>query len=246
MELSFTQKNPRRWEAEFIATADFNLHIERQSSGFLFVQQRTSSIGEYDSISGANFALSDPIIDVDMVALVYPKYIKIVSEVEPTFAEVISDGEITEIKSQSKEVEIVSNGTTEISPDAGFAYLNSVKVKTNVPQEGGGGSGLRYFNTQGLGDIFGAPAIDTISGMLPVVTIKVNKENAITIIPMDAARTQLTYGVITADNVVAVSVANTKTYANGEWETTEEMLANLADMVVLTEITEEEFYNLES
>lgn len=83
MELSFTQKSPQRWEAEFIATADFNLHIERQSSGFLFVQQRTSSIGEYDSTSGANFALSDSIIDVDFTALVYPKYIKVVSESKP-------------------------------------------------------------------------------------------------------------------------------------------------------------------
>lgn len=52
-----------------------------------------------------------------------------------------------DIKTQDKEIEITSNGTTEITPDAGFAYLNSVKVKTNVAQSGeGGGSGssMRY------------------------------------------------------------------------------------------------------
>jgi hypothetical protein len=54
---------------------------------------------------------------------------------------VTTDGEITEIKSQSKEVEVTANGTMDITPDAGFSYLNSVKVKTNVPTSGGGGGG---------------------------------------------------------------------------------------------------------
>lgn len=69
----------------------------------------------------------------------YPKYIKIVSKVEPTYAAITTDGEVTEIKTQSKEIEITSNGITNITPDSGFTYLNSVKVKTNVPTSGGGG-----------------------------------------------------------------------------------------------------------
>lgn len=50
----------------------------------------------------------------------------------PIYAAITTDGEVTEIKTQSKEIEITSNGTADITPDAGFAYLNSVKVKTNV------------------------------------------------------------------------------------------------------------------
>ena len=85
MELSFV-KEGRKYSAEFEVTADFNLHIERGTNGFLFVQQRTASSGQYDSIQGANFTPSDRVVDIDFVGAVYPKWIKIVSEVEPTMA----------------------------------------------------------------------------------------------------------------------------------------------------------------
>jgi hypothetical protein len=42
-----------------------------------------------------------------------------------------------DIKTQDKEIEITSNGTTEITPDTGFTALNSVSVNVNVPQSGG-------------------------------------------------------------------------------------------------------------
>lgn len=85
MELSFTKEGGRH-SVEFQATADFNLHIERDTNGFLFVQQRTASSGQYDSIQGANFTHSDRVVDIDFVGAVYPKWIKIVSESEPTMA----------------------------------------------------------------------------------------------------------------------------------------------------------------
>ena len=85
MELSFV-KEGGKYSAEFEVTADFNLHIERDTNGFLFVQQRTASSGQYDSIQGANFTPSDIVIDIDFVGAVYPKWIKIVSEAEPTMA----------------------------------------------------------------------------------------------------------------------------------------------------------------
>ena len=85
MELSFV-KEGRRYFAEFKATSDFNLHIEKTGSGFLYVQQKTVENAEYDSIRGATFAQSDVVIDIDFTALVYPKWIKIVTEVEPTLA----------------------------------------------------------------------------------------------------------------------------------------------------------------
>lgn len=85
MELSFV-KEGGKYSAEFEVTSDFNLHIERDTNGFLFVQQRTASSGQYDSIQRANFTPSDLIIDIDFVGAVYPKRIKIVSEAEPTLA----------------------------------------------------------------------------------------------------------------------------------------------------------------
>ena len=83
MELSFV-KEGGKYSSEFEVTADFNLHIERDTKGFLFVQQRTASSGQYDSIQGANFTSIDHVIDIDFVGAVYPKWIKVVSEVEVT------------------------------------------------------------------------------------------------------------------------------------------------------------------
>ena len=44
-----------------------------------------------------------------------------------------------DIKVQDKEIEITSNGITEVTPDSGFTALNSVSVNVNVPQSGEGG-----------------------------------------------------------------------------------------------------------
>ena len=83
MELNF-EKQGTKWVAEFKVTGDFNLHIEREEKGFLFVQQRTTDVGEYDSVNGANFSPTDSVIDITLWDLVYPKYIKVVSEAEVT------------------------------------------------------------------------------------------------------------------------------------------------------------------
>lgn len=107
--------------------------------GSFSILQRTAG-GNYTHVRDIpTYPRFDKVFDYDFNALVYPKFIKIVSETEPTYAEVVSDGEITEIKSQTKEVEITANGTTQVAPDAGFSYLTGVSIKTNVPQSGGGG-----------------------------------------------------------------------------------------------------------
>lgn len=77
-----------KYVAEFEATGNFNLHIERNESGFLFVNQRTTSSGAYDSIKGASFNYGDPVVDIDFVGAIYPKYIQVVSKVMPTMAAV--------------------------------------------------------------------------------------------------------------------------------------------------------------
>ena len=57
-----------------------------------------------------------------------------------------------DIKTQDKEIEITSNGTTEITPDEGFAYLNKVSVKTNVAQSGEGGGSAEVIPTDVVWD----------------------------------------------------------------------------------------------
>lgn len=83
--LTFNQVGDK-YVAEFEATTDFNLHIERNESGFLFVNQRITSSGAYDSIKGASFNYGDAVVDMDFTGAIYPKYIQVVSKVMPTLA----------------------------------------------------------------------------------------------------------------------------------------------------------------
>ena len=86
METLEFKKKGSKYEAEITVSSDFNLHIEREQSGVLYVQQRTSENGAFDSISGANFGQTDTVIDYDFVGSIYPKHIKVVSGVLPTMA----------------------------------------------------------------------------------------------------------------------------------------------------------------
>lgn len=92
--MEFVKKNGM-YEAEFEATADFNLHVERKKGGRFVVYQKTVGNGEYDIVDGLGTQSHKDVIDIDMSALVYPKYIKVVSESEVTYAEVVTDGEVS-------------------------------------------------------------------------------------------------------------------------------------------------------
>lgn len=90
MELTFT-KEWDKYVAEFEATSDFNIHIEK-SGGRIVIFQSSIENGEYDYVSGATIADTDGVFDSDFTALIYPKYIKMVADVMPykaivTFAE---------------------------------------------------------------------------------------------------------------------------------------------------------------
>ena len=171
------------------------------------------------------------------------------SEVEPTLAEIVTDGEVTEIKSQSKVVEITNNGTTEVIPDSGFAYLSKVNVKTNVPTSGeGGGSGVEYFVYDGsnmaatmlsMFSIYtkvsasrdgGAPFI--LVG--PTYLIKATSPSAI-------QKTEIAFSVDLNARINAESSPETMF-------TIKEYVLSLSvteeDIAAITRITEEEFYNL--
>ena len=94
MELNFT-KEGNKWVAEFEAPSDFNLHIEREQVAYINIMQRGSSNGEYDLAKSFS---ADKIFDYDFGALVYPKYIKVVSGSEVVKGEVTCpDGEVNQI-----------------------------------------------------------------------------------------------------------------------------------------------------
>lgn len=73
--------------AEFEATADFNLHIERNEPGILAIYQRTTTSGDYAEIKDTREYRYKEVYDCDFVGAIYPKYIKVVSQVEVTNAE---------------------------------------------------------------------------------------------------------------------------------------------------------------
>ena len=77
MELEF-KKVGSRYEAEFEATGDFNLHIERQKRGSLAIFQKTSVDDKYASESSYSDS-AEHIVNKDFSMLIYPKFIKVVS-----------------------------------------------------------------------------------------------------------------------------------------------------------------------
>lgn len=229
------------YEVEFEASSDFNIHIERPSDGYFLLFQKSTPNGKYTEVNNVYDLESKTTIDMDFVGVVYPKWIKIVSKVEPTYAAIISDGEVTEIKAQSKVVEITSNGITNITPDEGFAYLNSVKVKTNVPQEGGGGStsgggkyGMLFF------DIANVPENMTLQILWASFLVNLGHQ----IVPATAyAYDSQGY----EENLYGIKkVAVVYGYAEGGTQVTEDMIMSLFGELNAQEITEEEFYNVSS
>lgn len=88
MELTFN-KEDRAWIAEFEVTADFNLHIEK-GWGTLHVMQTTVPGGRYDNVKSLHIGVEDGVMDADVTALVYPKYMRIVAYTENAPLAVVS------------------------------------------------------------------------------------------------------------------------------------------------------------
>lgn len=236
MNIEFV-KQGNAYVAEFKVEADFNLHIEKDKNGHITLYQRTSEGGKYALLEEFGYQDGKLVYESDAAGLIYPKYIKVVSAVLPTYAVVTSAGEVTEIKSQTKEIEVTACGTTEVTPDAGFAYLNSVKVKTNVPTGGEGGgsaSAWRYFDIKGFID--DKSQLKAISPFL----VKTNERINAAVVCKDWS------------SVIAIGVdAKSKfAYSGGVYTWEEGMIAEgfmemLPTMGVI-EITEEQFYNLDN
>lgn len=227
-------KEGGNWVAYFKAEADFALHIERDEAGVMSMEQSTTGGGYAvveDFPARSRYGRT---FDYEFSGLVYPKFIRITSTSDPTFAEVVSNGEVTEIKSQSKEIEVTANGTMDITPDAGFSYLNSVKVKTNVAQSGeGGGTSYRFYSIEKL-----ESKIAAVECVAPLFA----RVNGL-IIPA-----ALAFASNMWESVSALSTdASAKLFIDGAWRNIGEMLdggSSFLQGIGIVEITESEFYNL--
>lgn len=130
MKLQFTKTN-EGYVAEFEAPCAFNLHIKRETAGLLEVFQRTVPNGNYDSVDMSKyFNREHKTIDCEFSGAVYPKYIKVVSQVEVISAEVTKPAKSGDL--QLKQVTITDNGTQSVIPDAEFSGLSKVVVNTDV------------------------------------------------------------------------------------------------------------------
>lgn len=97
MDLTF-HKDGGSFVAEFVITADFNLHLEGVLLEDYKIYQKTAG-NAYARVQGLTDRPNyEKVLDFDFSGVVYPKTIKIVSEVEHTLAVVTSAGEVTEIK----------------------------------------------------------------------------------------------------------------------------------------------------
>ena len=243
-DIQFT-KQGKTYVAEFEVNADFNLHIEKSQSGYLYMQQRSTS-GKWDSVRNFQATDSDYIVDYDFTALVYPKQIRLVSEYVPTMCVLTSDGDVIEIKSQTKEVEITQNGEMSVTPDDGFAYLSSLKVKTNVPQQGGGESGggaaessMTYyvnnnsyiFNIATLSSQLCRYAADGKAAVTPTAMLVFELRDKFS--PKNAESIAINLDL---EFVGETGLITIRDFLNSIGE----------DFNSLTQITKEEFYNLES
>ena len=85
--LDFQLQQNGTYAAEVKVTGDFNLHVETKNGGVVSVYQRSSDSGEYAVAKTFN-SYKPQVIDCDFAALVYPKWIKVVSGSEVVSASV--------------------------------------------------------------------------------------------------------------------------------------------------------------
>lgn len=78
MELVFIKKG-NLWESVFEVPSNFNVHIELDKPSYLGVYQSSIQDSEYSITTEYELKNIQKVYDLDFGALVYPKWIKVVS-----------------------------------------------------------------------------------------------------------------------------------------------------------------------
>lgn len=83
MNLNFVKDAQGKWVAEFEASSDFNLHLERAVLSEVEVFQKTAG-SEFARVGGfPSHVAYMKVVDYDFSGVVYPKAIKIVTDTQP-------------------------------------------------------------------------------------------------------------------------------------------------------------------
>ena len=80
MNVEFT-KTGEVYRGEFTVTSDFNLHMEKEQAGNTRVYIKGVADGEYASANFPSAYSYNAIIDYDFSTVIYPKYLRIDSDV---------------------------------------------------------------------------------------------------------------------------------------------------------------------
>lgn len=93
METQITfSKVSGKYVAEFAAGGNFALHIERASAGAVSMEMKSVQEGQY-AIVGGEFSQKNRnalVIDEQVQAVVFPVYVRIISETQPSMAVVVT------------------------------------------------------------------------------------------------------------------------------------------------------------
>lgn len=93
-ELNFTQVG-EKYKAEFKIYGATNLHLERESQGVISIKQRGCETGQYANTNRVpHVSAVELVIDTDITADVYPKWILVESLSPVTIAEVTSESDV--------------------------------------------------------------------------------------------------------------------------------------------------------
>lgn len=129
MELIFF-KVGEEYVAEFMTTANINIHIEKNNAAIKMFQ-KTLLDAKYSHISEFDRWCYNSVIDVDICGAIYPKYIRIVCTVEPTMAEVTCpDGEVTIIEQGAKLIKF-NISATEFTAEEGMTWEQWTRSEYN-------------------------------------------------------------------------------------------------------------------
>lgn len=122
------KKESKGYVSEFKVNGPFNIHLEKSKPGKIYFKQRGSDQGEYDIIKAADYSSRDLIIDDDYSSPVglYPKWIKIESEVKPSVAVVSSNAEVEVLTQEEAE-----NNTGSAVKEGDVLYYTMVDISAS-------------------------------------------------------------------------------------------------------------------